>query len=61
VWSDPNIHVQSRIKYLVFLLRSQLEKDPGNPRLIVSREGLGYKLAVLPGQEKSAKEVMKGE
>jgi two-component system, OmpR family, response regulator MtrA len=61
VWSDPNIHVQSRIKYLVFLLRSQLEKDPGNPRLIVSREGLGYKLAASPGLEKSVKEVMKGE
>jgi DNA-binding response OmpR family regulator len=51
VWNDSNVHIQSRIKYLVFLLRSQLEKDPGNPRLIVSREGLGYKLAVSPGLE----------
>lgn len=46
VWGDQNIHVQNRIKYLVFLLRSHLEKDPRNPRLIKSREGLGYKLAV---------------
>ncbi len=51
VWNDSQIRVQNRIKYLVFLLRSQLEKDPRNPRLIVSREGLGYKLAVSPGAE----------
>jgi DNA-binding response OmpR family regulator len=49
VWNDSKILVQSRIKYLVFLLRSQLERDPRNPRLILSREGLGYKLAVTPG------------
>ncbi len=61
VWNDPNIHVQSRIKYLIFLLRSQLEKDPGNPRLIVSREGLGYKLAVSTDPEKNNKEVMLGK
>ena len=46
VWSDTTAQIQSRIKYLVFLLRSQLERDPRNPRLIISREGLGYKLAV---------------
>ncbi len=51
VWNDSKIQVQSRIKYLVFLLRSQLEKDPRNPRLILSRESLGYKLAVSPGLE----------
>jgi DNA-binding response OmpR family regulator len=61
VWNDPNIHIQSRIKYLIFLLRSQLEKDPGNPRLIVSREGLGYKLAVSIDLEKKEMEVMKGK
>ncbi|NLF50208.1 MAG: response regulator transcription factor [Leptolinea sp.] len=51
VWNDTQTRVQNRIKYLVFLLRSQLEKDPRNPRLILSREGLGYKLAVSPGFE----------
>jgi two-component system, OmpR family, response regulator VicR len=49
VWNDSKILVQNRIKYLIFLLRSQLERDPKNPRLILSREGLGYKLAVPPG------------
>ncbi len=53
VWSDTQTRVQNRIKYLVFLLRSQLEKDPRNPRLIVSREGLGYKLAVSAGFDQS--------
>lgn len=61
VWNDPNIHVQSRVKYLIFLLRSQLEKDPGNPRLIVSREGLGYKLAVSTDLEKSGREIKRSE
>jgi len=46
VWGDSNVTVQNRIKYLVFLLRSHLEIDPGKPRLFMSREGLGYKLAV---------------
>jgi DNA-binding response OmpR family regulator len=48
VWNDSGMRVQQRIKYLVFLLRSQLEKNPGNPRLILNRDGLGYKLAVSP-------------
>jgi two-component system, OmpR family, KDP operon response regulator KdpE len=58
VWNDPNMHVQSRVKYLIFLLRSQLEKDPGNPRLILCREGLGYKLAVSSDRDKNKREVM---
>jgi DNA-binding response OmpR family regulator len=45
VWGETNIHIQNRIKYLIFLLRSHLEKDPGKPCLLLSREGLGYKLA----------------
>jgi DNA-binding response OmpR family regulator len=61
VWNDSTIRIQSRIKYLVFLLRSKLERDPGNPRLIVSREGLGYKLAVSTGTEiLKGKEVISG-
>jgi DNA-binding response OmpR family regulator len=53
VWGDSNVHIQNRIKYLVFLLRSHIEKDPRNPRLIKSREGLGYKLAVSQAEKKS--------
>ncbi|HEX7556004.1 MAG TPA: response regulator transcription factor [Leptolinea sp.] len=49
VWNDSKVHIQNRIKYMIFLLRSHLENDPRNPRLILSREGLGYKLAVAPG------------
>jgi DNA-binding response OmpR family regulator len=49
VWGDTNVHIQNRIKYLVFLLRSHIEKDSRNPRLLLSREGLGYKLAVTQG------------
>jgi DNA-binding response OmpR family regulator len=49
VWGDTNVHIQNRIKYLVFLLRSHIEKDSRNPRLLLSREGLGYKLAVSQG------------
>lgn len=61
VWNDPNIHVQSRVKYLIFLLRSQLEKDPGNPRLIISREGLGYKLAVSTDPDRNGREAKRNE
>jgi DNA-binding response OmpR family regulator len=45
VWGENNIRVENRIKYFIHLLRNKMETDIRNPRLIVSREGLGYRLA----------------
>ncbi|MHC1781237.1 MAG: response regulator transcription factor [Anaerolineaceae bacterium] len=44
VWGMDDIRTTRRIKYLIFLLRQKLEEVPSHPRLILSREGLGYKL-----------------
>lgn len=46
VWGGDSQRILKRIKYLIFLLRRVLEEDPANPRLIISRESLGYKLVI---------------
>jgi DNA-binding response OmpR family regulator len=48
IWNGEGTKIRNRIKYLVYLLRQKLEKDPNNPRIILNREGLGYSLNVEP-------------
>jgi two-component system KDP operon response regulator KdpE len=45
VWGEDSEKIQKRIKYFVHILRKKLELDPRSPRIIISREGLGYRLA----------------
>lgn len=45
VWGEDSDKIQKRIKYFVHILRRKLEADPHSPRIIISREGLGYRLA----------------
>lgn len=44
IWGEDNAKIRNRIKYLIYLLRHKLERDPNNPQLILNREGLGYML-----------------
>jgi len=44
VWGEDNAKIQNRIKYFIHILRGKIEITPSRPRLIVSREGLGYRL-----------------
>lgn len=44
IWGMDNEKTRRRIKYLIFLLRRKLETNPSKPRLILNRDGLGYKL-----------------
>lgn len=44
IWGEDDEKSRKRIKYLIFLLRRKLEKNPSRPVLILSRDGLGYKL-----------------
>ncbi len=44
VWGEDTPNTRKRIKYLIYLLRRKLEKDPGNPSLIINNEAFGYKL-----------------
>jgi two-component system, OmpR family, KDP operon response regulator KdpE len=44
VWGNDNIKIRNRIKYLIYLLRQKIEKDPNEPEMIINREGLGYQL-----------------
>ena len=45
IWGEDNTKIQNRIKYFIHILRGKLEQDPDHPRLIVSRGGMGYRLA----------------
>ena len=44
IWGEDNLKIRNRIKYLVYLIRQKMERDPNNPELILNREGLGYQL-----------------
>ncbi|MCL4561085.1 MAG: response regulator transcription factor [Chloroflexi bacterium] len=44
VWGEDSENTRKRIKYLIYLLRRKLEKDPSHPTLILNNEAFGYKL-----------------
>ena len=44
IWGEDNLKIRNRIKYLIYLIRQKMERDPNNPELILNREGLGYQL-----------------
>lgn len=44
IWGEDNLKIRNRIKYLIYLIRQKIERDPNSPELILNREGLGYQL-----------------
>jgi len=42
-WNDPTADGQNLRTYIT-LLRQKLEKDPSEPKLIVTETGVGYRL-----------------
>ncbi len=50
LWGSKDVEFQKRIKYLIFILRKQLEQDPANPQIILTWGSFGYRLA--GGQER---------
>lgn len=45
VWGEDNDKIRERIKWIVYLLRQKIEKDPGRPELILNKTRFGYQLA----------------
>lgn len=45
VWGEDSEKIRERIKWIVYLLRQKIEKDPGKPELIVNKVRFGYQLA----------------
>ncbi len=45
VWGDDNEKIRERIKWIIYLLRQKIEKDPGHPELILNKTRYGYQLA----------------
>lgn len=46
IWGEDFPQGRRRVKYLIHALRRKLEDDPSRPKLILNREGLGYKLNI---------------
>jgi len=46
VWGCDYLYDKSFVKLYVRYLRKKIEKDPGNPRYILSERGIGYKFSV---------------
>jgi len=45
VWGEDNEKIRERIKWIVYLLRQKVEKDPSRPELILNKTRYGYLLA----------------
>lgn len=48
VWGDLETADPEALKKYIYRLRTKLGDDPGEPRLIVNRRGVGYMLAASP-------------
>jgi len=48
VWGEEYIDSPEYLKVYIQRLRSKIEEDPGNPQLIISERGVGYKFVVEP-------------
>lgn len=44
VWGEDNEKIRERIKWIVYLLRQKIEKDPSRPELILNKTRFGYQL-----------------
>jgi two-component system KDP operon response regulator KdpE len=42
VWGPDAIGYKDNLKLYIWYLRQKLEEDPSNPRVIITRHGLGY-------------------
>ena len=45
VWGEDNEKIRERIKWIIYLLRQKIEKNPGQPELILNKTRYGYQLA----------------
>jgi DNA-binding response OmpR family regulator len=50
VWGQDSPLARKRIKYLIYLLRKKLEKNPAAPTLIINNEAYGYQLQTSRAQ-----------
>ncbi len=45
VWGEDSPKIRERIKWIVYLLRQKIEKDPKAPKIILNKVRFGYQLA----------------
>lgn len=45
IWGEDSPKIRERIKWIVYLLRQKIEKNPKDPKLILNKVRFGYQLA----------------
>jgi two-component system KDP operon response regulator KdpE len=53
VWGEDYIGYKHYLRLYIGYLRSKLEADPANPRLLVTEWGVGYRLVTRPTAERA--------
>lgn len=53
VWGPNAVGYKDNLKLYIWYLRRKLEENPSQPRLIVTRHGLGYMFAGVPAPTSS--------
>jgi DNA-binding response OmpR family regulator len=51
VWPDRDAAAAEDVKKYVHMLRSKVERDPGDPKIIVTARGFGYRFAAGPPRQ----------
>lgn len=49
VWPDRDVAAAEDVKKYVHMLRNKIERDPADPKIIVTARGFGYRFALQPG------------
>jgi two-component system, OmpR family, KDP operon response regulator KdpE len=44
VWGQEHVHKSQYLRVLVRQVRGKIEKDPGNPKMLTTESGIGYRL-----------------
>jgi two-component system KDP operon response regulator KdpE len=44
VWGPEHVHKSQYLRVLVRQVRGKIEKDPGNPKILTTESGIGYRL-----------------
>jgi two-component system KDP operon response regulator KdpE len=44
VWGEEHVQKSQYLRVLVRQVRAKIEKDPGNPKILTTESGIGYRL-----------------
>jgi len=51
VWGEEHVNKSQYLRVLVRQVRGKIEKDPGNPKILTTESGIGYRLEASPAED----------